>query len=93
MGILAFVYLVGDAWFRTVDGYFAWNPCGIERFSVADLAGLNPVSPAWQVGIVDLTERLAKLCITVRISPFPGNLQGHFSSVPHSVAFGLALVD
>jgi hypothetical protein len=34
--------------------------------------------PAWQVGIVNLTERLAELCISVRITTFPGNLQGHF---------------
>jgi hypothetical protein len=47
--------------------------------------------PAWQVGIVNLTERLAIICIRVRITTIPGNLQGHFSaghfsSVPHSAA-------
>ena len=49
--------------------------------------GFEPrLLPAWQVGIMHLTERLAELCIRVRITTFPGNWPGHFSSVPHSAA-------
>jgi hypothetical protein len=48
---------------------------------------MNPgLLPAWQVGIVNRTQRLAELCISVRIPTMPGNLQGHFSAVRLSAA-------
>ena len=34
--------------------------------------------PTWQVRIVNLTERMVIICITVSIATFSGNLQGHF---------------